>query len=167
MENRRDPVKSKALAIVNKHRELAVQPHKADPGAFSISVKKKDYTPRPLIEATPPGPQHTSWEWETAQNEKPVKILSYMGNLPDQFGNDGDFYVDETTNLLYGPKTAGIWPETGVLATGLCKRTWVAFNRMRVPPPPAAEVGFLLRFRAFLRALHPGRLLKTIRALRA
>jgi hypothetical protein len=122
--------------------------------ALSISVKKESDSALTAVSAEPPLPKYKSWEWETAQNEKPVKILSYVGSLPNQFGNDGDFYVDENTNLLYGPKKNGIWPEKGVLATGLCKRTWVAFNRMKVPSK-APERGLAVRLKAFFRFLLP------------
>ena len=33
-------------------------------------------------------------------------------------GVDGDFYVDTQANVLYGPKSAGGWPETGVSLMG-------------------------------------------------
>jgi hypothetical protein len=158
MENRKDPVKSKALVLVSekaivKKPEVAVQPQNPKPAAFALSVRKDAYLePASVVENGPPLPQYRSWEWETAQNEKPVKILSYMGSLPNQFGNDGDFYVDEMTNMLYGPKKDGQWPENGVLAAGLCKRTWIAFNRMRVPSK-VPERGFLISLKAFFRRI--------------
>jgi hypothetical protein len=158
MENRKDPVKSKALVLVPskaivKKPDLDVKAQKAAPGSFAISVRKDAYLETSsVVENGPPLPQYRSWEWETAQNEKPVKILSYMGSLPNQFGNDGDFYVDEMTNMLYGPKKDGQWPETGVLAAGLCKRTWIAFNRMRVPSK-VQERGLFARFKAFCKRI--------------
>ena len=63
--------------------------------------------------------------------ERPVKIIPYFGSLPNSIGSDGDFYVDEMTNMLYGPKTDGVWPEDGVSAAGLCKRTFITLTGSR------------------------------------
>jgi len=154
MDNRKDPVKSKTLALVDKLPDPQVQPRKVDPVTVALSVKKEAYPVHLSSEGNPPLPKYKSWEWESAQNEKPVRILSYMGSLPNQFGADGDFYVDEMTNMLYGPKKDGVWPENGVLAAGLCKRTWIAFNRMRVPSK-LPEKGFFARLKAIIRFLLP------------
>jgi hypothetical protein len=66
--------------------------------------------------------------------EPPVKVISYMGSATDKVGNDGDFYVDELTNILYGPKTDGVWPEEGVVVDGpvVCKRTFLQLNGRRM-----------------------------------
>jgi len=154
MDNRKDPVKSKTLAVIQKPPDLTVQPRGVDPGTVALSVKKEAYPVHLSSDGNPPLPKYKSWEWESAHTEKPVKILSYMGSLPNQFGNDGDFYVDEMTNMLYGPKKDGAWPENGVLAAGLCKRTWIAFNRMRVPSK-LPERGLFYRLKAVLRFLLP------------
>ncbi len=154
MDKRKDPVKSKTLAFVDKPTDLTVQPPKVDSGTVAVSVKKEACPVHIPSEGKTPLPKYKSWEWETAHTEKPVRILSYMGSLPDQFGSDGDFYVDEMTNMLYGPKKDGAWPENGVLAAGLCKRTWVSFNRMRVPSKQQ-ERGFFARLKAVLRFLLP------------
>jgi len=152
----KEPVKSKALAMIEKQPPLVVQTRKAVPGVPSVSTPKT--TGGALIPAQsstpPPPPKYKSWEWEAPQNEKPVKILSYTGSLPNQFGNDGDFYVDEITNMLYGPKKNGVWPDTGVLATGLCKRTWIAFTRMRVPSK-IPDRSLAVRLKALFRFLLP------------
>jgi hypothetical protein len=36
----------------------------------------------------------------------------------DALGVPGDFYLDTTTNVLYGPKAGGTWPATGVSLVG-------------------------------------------------
>jgi len=154
MDNRKDPVKSKTLALVQKLPDFTIPPHTDDPETAALSVRKEAHPVHLSGEGNLPLPKYKSWEWESTHNEKPVKILSYLGNLPNQFGNDGDFYVDEKTNLLYGPKKDGAWPETGVQAAGLCKRTWIAFNRMRVPSK-LPERGFVFRLKAVLRLLSP------------
>jgi hypothetical protein len=154
MENRREPVKSKALALVDKLPALTPDVQSAGSASVALSVKKEAQPVHLSSEVNPQLPKYKSWEWESAQNEKPVKILSYMGSLPNQFGNDGDFYVDEMTNMLYGPKKDGVWPENGVIATGLCKRTWIAFTRMRVPSK-RPERRIFVRFKAILRFLLP------------
>ena len=33
-------------------------------------------------------------------------------------GNNGDFYLDTTTDTLYGPKASGTWPATGTSLAG-------------------------------------------------
>ena len=39
----------------------------------------------------------------------------YDGHGPpdDEFGADGDFYLDTLTYIMYGPKNSGAWPLTG------------------------------------------------------
>lgn len=44
-------------------------------------------------------------------------ILSGSGAPSDSIGVDGDFYLDTTTSTLYGPKTGGKWPGTGITMT--------------------------------------------------
>jgi hypothetical protein len=159
MESKKDPVKSKALSVLEKPPGEIIHSHGADQAAVVVNRSKDVYlsgygAAGLVTERNAQLPKYKSWEWESGQNEKPVKILSYTGSLPNQFGNDGDFYVDEMTNMLYGPKVAGVWPETGVLATGLCKRTWIAFTRMRVQSK-IPERGFLVRIKAIFRLLIP------------
>jgi trimeric autotransporter adhesin len=33
-------------------------------------------------------------------------------------GADGDFYINTATNILYGPKSSGVWPGTGISLVG-------------------------------------------------
>jgi hypothetical protein len=44
-------------------------------------------------------------------------ILSGSGAPTDDIGANGDFYLDTSTSTLYGPKTDGKWPATGVTLT--------------------------------------------------
>jgi len=44
-------------------------------------------------------------------------IWSGSGAPTDNIGADGDFYLDTSTSTLYGPKTDGKWPSSGVTMT--------------------------------------------------
>lgn len=59
--------------------------------------------PSRLFSAGPPGPPGAPGS-NTA-----LICLSGAGAPSNGIGNDGDLYVDTTGNLLYGPKTAGVW----------------------------------------------------------
>lgn len=37
-------------------------------------------------------------------------VLNGAGAPTGAIGNDGDFYIDNTTALIYGPKAGGVWP---------------------------------------------------------
>jgi hypothetical protein len=37
---------------------------------------------------------------------------------PTSQGNDGDFYINTSTDILFGPKASGVWPTVGVVLTG-------------------------------------------------
>ncbi|PLW89980.1 hypothetical protein [Mucilaginibacter sp.] len=37
---------------------------------------------------------------------------------PTSEGIDGDFYINTTTDILFGPKDSGLWPSVGVILTG-------------------------------------------------
>ena len=45
-------------------------------------------------------------------------VLNGSGAPPDTLGSNGDFYLDTTSDVLYGPKTGGAWPATGVSLVG-------------------------------------------------
>jgi hypothetical protein len=45
-------------------------------------------------------------------------VLNGAGPPADSTGNDGDFYVDTTNNLFYGPKAGGVWPANPVSLVG-------------------------------------------------
>lgn len=46
---------------------------------------------------------------------QPPSIRNGTGSPSDIVGADGDFYVDVTAALLYGPKAAGVWPGSPLL----------------------------------------------------
>ena len=50
--------------------------------------------------------------------EAAVRVFFYVGTPGNTIGKDGDFYLEEETNVLYGPKAWGIWPEEGVKVSG-------------------------------------------------
>jgi hypothetical protein len=45
-------------------------------------------------------------------------VLSGTGAPSGVFGNDGDFYIDTSAEVLYGPKANGVWPGPGVSLIG-------------------------------------------------
>jgi hypothetical protein len=45
-------------------------------------------------------------------------VLNGTGTPAAQLGANGDFYLDTSTDTLYGPKAGGAWPGTGVSLTG-------------------------------------------------
>lgn len=55
---------------------------------------------------------------DATKPEAAVKVLVYVGTPSNRIGSDGDFYLEEETNLLYGPKANGLWPEDGVPVSG-------------------------------------------------
>lgn len=96
-----------------------------------------------------------SWGPNSNETKKAVSIFSYTGWPTNSTGNDGDFFVDELSNMLYGPKAKGIWPEEGVPAVGLCKRSWFGINvaPIRTKPLRAKESALKRTISALLRML--------------
>ena len=45
-------------------------------------------------------------------------VLNGSGAPNNSLGTDGDFYIDTSTNLIYGPKAGGAWPGSGVSVVG-------------------------------------------------
>ena len=45
-------------------------------------------------------------------------VLNGTGAPSNVAGNNGDFYLDTAANVLYGPKSSGAWPVTGVNLVG-------------------------------------------------
>ncbi len=45
-------------------------------------------------------------------------ILNGSGAPSNTLGHDGDFYLDTSADALYGPKTSGAWPASGVNLVG-------------------------------------------------
>jgi hypothetical protein len=45
-------------------------------------------------------------------------VLNGTGAPASTVGNDGDFYLDNTADVLYGPKSNGTWPANGVSLAG-------------------------------------------------
>jgi hypothetical protein len=54
---------------------------------------------------------------ETA-NGPGAELLSGAGTPPSTLGNDGDFYVDTTSGVLWGPKTGGAWVTPPIMLGG-------------------------------------------------
>lgn len=46
------------------------------------------------------------------------QLLSGTGAPTAATGRDGDFYLDQLTKILYGPKTGGMWPVPGIQLGG-------------------------------------------------
>jgi hypothetical protein len=47
------------------------------------------------------------------------RILAGAGAPSSVTGRDGDYYLDRSGSILYGPKTAGVWPTPGLSLLGL------------------------------------------------
>ena len=45
-------------------------------------------------------------------------VLNGTSAPTSSVGTDGDFYLDTTSEVLYGPKAAGTWPATGISLVG-------------------------------------------------
>jgi uncharacterized protein (TIGR02145 family) len=45
-------------------------------------------------------------------------VLNGTSNPTALIGSNGDFYINTTTNTIFGPKAAGTWPTTGVSLVG-------------------------------------------------
>lgn len=45
-------------------------------------------------------------------------ILNGAGPPSSSIGNNGDFYIDTTNHVMYGPKANGVWPATGISLVG-------------------------------------------------
>lgn len=50
-----------------------------------------------------------------------VQIISGAGAPSNAQGNNGDYYINSTGYVIYGPKAAGVWP-TGVSMSGFTQR---------------------------------------------
>jgi hypothetical protein len=61
------------------------------------------------------------------------RIFSYVGRPTNSLGDDGDYYIDERTNLLHGPKATGAWPENGSPVHSVCKRSTVELSVVLSP----------------------------------
>ena len=55
---------------------------------------------------------------ETA-NGPGAQLLSGAVAPTSADGSDGDYYIDRSTNILYGPKTGGAWPTPGIALGGV------------------------------------------------
>jgi hypothetical protein len=159
MEARMKLVELEPITTVETEPEHADLESNLDPVPCPLSIKRHSHNEDFSSEIGAFLEMHRSSLGDATQVERPVKILSYMGSLPDKVGNDGDFYVDEMTNMLYGPKANGIWPEDGVIAAGLCKRTWIAITRSRAAAAPA-ESGLMRYLKSYWRFLSSIRLVK-------
>jgi hypothetical protein len=53
-------------------------------------------------------------------------VLNGSGVPDNGLGADGDFYIDTSTNLIYGPKASGAWPGSGVSIVGPAGATGAA-----------------------------------------
>jgi hypothetical protein len=57
-------------------------------------------------------------QYRGPQGPKGTGILSNTSNPIAAIGNDGEFFINTTTNTLFGPKASGAWPTTGVSLIG-------------------------------------------------
>jgi len=87
--------------------------------------------------------------------EPSIRIFSYNGWPTNDMGRDGDFFIDELDNMLYGPKADGAWPEDGVPASGVCKRNFFGMYSapLRTTSRPLRENRVIHGIKALLRFL--------------
>ena len=74
----------------------------------------------PIGPKGPPGPQGLAGLRGTtgAAGKNGASLLSGAGAPSNGGGSAGDFYLDTTSSVLYGPKVGGAWPLTGVSLVG-------------------------------------------------
>lgn len=67
-------------------------------------------------------------------------VLNGTGAPSQSLGENGDFYIDTTTNKMYGPKTNGFWGEsvnlggTYVHTQGTASSTWTINHNLDYYP---------------------------------
>jgi hypothetical protein len=164
MNERASAVRPQIRPHVEKEPEPANHAELSESDPRFVGVGEYCYGGDSSAEGGFPLAMHRLWVPETVQ-EKPVKIISYLGSLPDKYGNDGDFYLDEMSNMLYGPKTDGVWPEEGVRAVGICKRTFINLTRMH-DTSTDSQSSFKWSFKVIFRFLIPTKLFKSMISLR-
>jgi len=154
MEQEKQWALTHRISIAEKQPELAENVDDADAGRSLAAIKKNSsYITQLCEEVAGMLGKHRYREIESGGLEPSVKVISYMGSATDKVGNDGDFYVDELTNILYGPKAGGVWPEAGVAVDGpvVCKRTFLQLSGRRMRRASGFSV-FLRKLRSRLRA---------------
>ena len=94
----------------------------------------------------PPGPQGDPGPQGSQGPPGPPgnTILNGIGPPPNYVGRDGDWYMDTTANVMYGPKNLGAWPSTGLSVIGppawAAPTTWAASTNYTASPAPASTV---------------------------
>jgi hypothetical protein len=61
-----------------------------------------------IVPAGPPGGNGTNGS----------TVLNFTSTPSNSVGSDGDFYINTTTNTIFGPKAAGAWPVSGTALIG-------------------------------------------------
>jgi hypothetical protein len=67
-------------------------------------------------------------------------VLNGTGAPSSSLGENGDFYIDTSTNKMYGPKTSGVWGEpvnlggTYVHTQGVASTTWTINHNLEYYP---------------------------------
>lgn len=79
--------------------------------------------------AAPSGASNVKWSVDASGNISASvvasggnTILNGAGAPTAGTGNNGDFYIDTTAHVIYGPKASGAWPATGTSMSGT--NTW-------------------------------------------
>ena len=106
----------------------------------------------PLTVKRPSYSVATSLDMDSTKPEPPAQLFAYVGTPSDDIGADGDFYLEEETNLLYGPKVNGTWPDEGEMISGpVIRRRKKGYQRAWCAKP--ATPSFSSRVRLFLGGL--------------
>ena len=64
-----------------------------------------------------PGPTGATGD-PGSKGDPGTSVLNGCVPPTDDLGNDGDFYIDTATAILYGPKASGAWPGVGTSLVG-------------------------------------------------
>lgn len=93
-------------------------------GDFYLDAQTRQlYGPRthgvwPLPPVPLTGPVGASGQ-DGQDGEDGASVLNGNGLPLNTLGREGDFYIDLTTTTLYGPKSAGAWPGSGIALSGV------------------------------------------------
>jgi len=97
--------------------QIQLEPEAAEPQnmtPFSLAAKRKEPYDQAFTTSAAIKQEQISSEVDNyARPNGTVRVFSYVGTPSNRIGQNGDFYLEEETNTLYGPKIKGVWPEDG------------------------------------------------------
>ena len=109
-----------------------------DSVSYSAAGPTSTYTALAGSTNVVPGSNPSVWGLSASAGENGNTLWSGTGAPSTGLGQNGDFYIDVSANVLYGPKASGAWP-TGVSIVG---PTGPAGTSLRAGPgAPASGIG--------------------------